>query len=216
MLCVFGEGWRRAWWISIVASRGEWEGRDLVNRQSWWPWRNNEQFICGDQEEVHVARSRGCASLPRLFLVVPMFLRKLGSQVSCRVRMEEEILEIEGEMRKYKSVLRKCMMIAGQHGRTKLVSAHEFIESLTWLCDSSAKFSLWCRHRVGFNYGWHLVLDMSKLQELADSAGNSWSWQTTDVSHLGSKVKIEGPGTGWEAAGVRELEGARWKVRGSG
>ena len=50
-----------------------------------WAWRNNEQFICGDQEEVHVAKSRGCASLPRLFLVVTMFLRKLGSQVSCRV-----------------------------------------------------------------------------------------------------------------------------------
>lgn len=95
---------------------------------------------------------------------------------------------------------------------TKLVSAHEFIESLTWLCDSSANFSLWCRHRVGFNYGWHLVLDMSKLQELADLQGILWSWQTTDVSHLGSKVKIEGPGTGWEAAGVRELEGAHWKV----
>lgn len=49
-----------------------------------------------------------------------MFLRKLGSPVSCRVRMEEEILEIGGEMRKYKSVLGKCMMIAGQLGRPKL------------------------------------------------------------------------------------------------
>ena len=39
-------------------------------------------FICGDQEEVHVAKSRGCGSLPRLFLVVTMFLRKLGSPVS--------------------------------------------------------------------------------------------------------------------------------------
>ena len=85
-----------------------------------WAWRNNEQFICGDQEEVHVAKPRGCASLPRLFLVVTMFLRKLGSQVSCRVRMEEELLETGGEMRKYKSVLGKCMMIAGQHGRPKL------------------------------------------------------------------------------------------------
>ena len=34
--------------------------------------------------------------------------------------MEEEILEIGGEIRKYESVLGKCMMIAGQLGRTKL------------------------------------------------------------------------------------------------
>ena len=58
--------------------------------------------------------------MPRLFLVVTMFLRKLGSQVSCRVRMEDEILEIGGEMRKYKSVLGKCMTITGQHGSPKL------------------------------------------------------------------------------------------------
>lgn len=32
-------------------------------------------------------------------------------------------------MRKYKSVLRKCMMIAGQHGKPKLVSAYEFTEN---------------------------------------------------------------------------------------
>ena len=34
--------------------------------------------------------------------------------------MEEEILEIGGEIRKYESVLGKCMMIAGQLGRPKL------------------------------------------------------------------------------------------------
>lgn len=59
--------------------------------------------------------SRGRGSVLRFSLVASMFLRELGSKVNCRVRMEEEILEIGGEMRKYRSVLGKCMMSTGQH-----------------------------------------------------------------------------------------------------
>lgn len=66
-------------------------------------------------------------SLWRFSLIVSVFLGELGSKVSFRVRVEEEILDLRRN-EKVKPVLGKCM-IAGQHqGPMLRVSDHEFKE----------------------------------------------------------------------------------------
>ena len=72
------------------------------NRQRWWPWAN---CLCSNRKSPKVLRALA------EFLSLLTCFRELGSKGSCRVRLGEEIMETGGEMRKYRSILGKCLYV---------------------------------------------------------------------------------------------------------